>query len=273
MPIAQTDNLNIYYERIGQGQPLVMIRGVGSNVDHWYEQVPVLSKKYQLLVFDNRGIARSSDPAGSFSTKDMAADTAALMEAVGIKKARVLGYSMGGMIAQELALAYSDKISGLILVATDCGAGLRIEAQPEYARLFTEMIRLGTNEAKTAAAGCLFAKQTFESRPDIIQRYAEVSLRFPAPQKTLERQWAAIDQHDACSRLQNITAPTLVITGSEDVLIPPENSRVMAERIPDAQLCSIDGGGHLFVVEQPQQFNEAVIDFLDGLPDIKSAIV
>jgi pimeloyl-ACP methyl ester carboxylesterase len=265
MPIAKTENLNIYYETIGQGQPLVMIRGVGSNVDHWYEQIPVLSKKYQLLVFDNRGIARTSDPGGSFSTKDMAADTVALMEAVGIKKAHVLGYSMGGMTAQELALTYPAKISGLILVATDCGISLRIEARPEYSRLFTEMIRLGTNEAKTAAADCLFAKQTFESRPDIIQRYAEVSLRFPASRKTLERQWEAITRHDACGRLQNITAPTLVITGSEDVLIPPENSRALAERIPDAQLCLIDGGGHLFVVEQPQQFNEAVFGFLDGL--------
>jgi pimeloyl-ACP methyl ester carboxylesterase len=153
----------------------------------------------------------------------------------------------------------------LILVATDCGIGLRIEAKPEYARLFTEMIRLGTNEAKTAAAGCLFANQTFESRPDIMQRYAEVSLRFPAPHRTLERQWEAITRHDACSRLQNITAPTLVVTGSEDVLVPPENSRVLAERIPNAQLRSIDGGGHLFVVEQPQQFNEAVIGFLNSL--------
>ena len=168
MPVARTENLNMYYEIIGQGQPLVMIRGIGSNADHWYEQVPVLSKKYQLLVFDNRAIARSSDPGGSFSTRDMATDTVGLMEAVGIKKAHVLGYSMGGMIAQELALAYPAKIKGLILVATDCGASLRIEARPEYSRLFTEMIRLGTIEAKTAAAGCLFAKQTFESRPDII---------------------------------------------------------------------------------------------------------
>jgi pimeloyl-ACP methyl ester carboxylesterase len=258
MPIANIENLNIYYEIIGQGQPLVMIRGVGSNVDHWYEQVPVLSKNYQLLVFDNRGIARSSDPGGSFSTKDMAADTIALMEAVGIKKAHVLGYSMGGMIAQELALAYPEKINGLILVATDCGISLRIKARPEYSRLFSEMILLGTNEAKTAAAA-------YESRSDIIQRYAEVSLRFPAPQKSLERQWEAITRHDACGRLQNITAPTLVITGSEDVLIPPENSRVLAERIPDARVRSIDGGGHLFVVEQAQQFNEAVFGFLDGL--------
>jgi 3-oxoadipate enol-lactonase len=265
MPIAKTENLNIYYEIIGQGQPLVMIRGVGSNVDHWYEQVPDLSQKYQLLVFDNRGIARTSDPGGSFSTKNMAADTVALMEAVGIKKAHLLGYSMGGMIAQEFALAYPHKINGLILVATDCGISLRTEARPEYSRLFTEMIRLGTNEAKTSAAGCLFAKQTFKNRPDIIQRYAEVSLRFPASQKTLERQWEAITLHDACSRLQNITAPTLVITGSEDVLIPPENSRLLAERIPDAQLRTITGGGHLFVVEQPQQFNEAVLGFLEGL--------
>ena len=143
-----------------------MIRGVGSNVDHWYEQVPVLSKKYQLLVFDNRGITRSSDPGGSFSTRDMAADTVARMETVGIKKAHELGYSMGGMIAQEMALAYPETVNGLILVATDCGISLRIKAKPEFSRLFTEMVRLGTDEARKAAAGCLFAKQTFETRPD-----------------------------------------------------------------------------------------------------------
>ena len=218
-----------------------------------FEQVPVLSKEYQLLVFDNRGIARSSDPDGAFSTRDMAADTVGLMEAVGIKKAHVLGYSMGGMIAQEMALTYPEKVNGLILVATDCS------------RLFSEMIRLGTNEAKQAAAGCLFAKQTFETRPDIIQRYTEVSLRFPASQKTFGRQWAAITQHDACNRLAKISSPTLVITGSEDELIPPANAKVMAQRIPVAQMISIDGGGHQFLIEQPEAFNEAVISFLDGL--------
>ena len=265
MPIAKTENVNIYYEMIGQGEPLVMIRGISSNVDHWYEQVLVLSKKYQLLIFDNRGIARSSDPGGSFSTRDMAADTVGLMEAVGIKKAHVLGYSMGGMIAQEMALAYPEKVNGLILVATDCGISLRIKAKPEFSRLFSEMIRLGTNEAKKAAAGCLFAKQTVETRPDIIQRYTEVSLRFPASQKTLGKQWAAITQHDACDRLAKISSPTLVITGSEDELIPPENAKVMAQRIPVAQIISIDGGGHLFLIERPEAFNEAVIGFLDDL--------
>jgi 3-oxoadipate enol-lactonase len=265
MPIAKTKNVNIYYEIIGQGEPLVMIRGISSNVDHWYEQVPVLSQKYQLLLFDNRAIARSSDPGGSFSTRDMAADTVGLMEAVGIKKAHVLGYSMGGMIAQEIALAYPEKVNGLILVATDCGISLRIKAKPEFSRLFSEMIRLGTNEAKKAAAGCLFAKQTLDTRPDIIQRYTEVSLRFPASQKTLGRQWAAITQHDACNRLAKISSPTLVITGSEDELIPPQNAKVMAQRIPVAQMISIDGGGHLFLIEQPEAFNEAVIGFLDGL--------
>jgi 3-oxoadipate enol-lactonase len=265
MPIAKTKNVNIYYEIIGQGEPLVMIRGISSNVDHWYEQVPVLSQKYQLLLFDNRAIARSSDPGGSFSTRDMAADTVGLMEAVGIKKAHVLGYSMGGMIAQEIALVYPEKVNGLILVATDCGISLRIKAKPEFSRLFSEMIRLGTNEAKKAAAGCLFAKQTLDTRPDIIQRYTEVSLRFPASQKTLGRQWAAITQHDACNRLAKISSPTLVITGSEDELIPPQNAKVMAQRIPVAQMISIDGGGHLFLIEQPEAFNEAVIGFLDGL--------
>jgi len=265
MPIAKIENLDIYYEIIGQGEPLVMIRGLGSNVDHWYEQVPVLSKKYQLLVFDNRGIARSSDPGGPFSTRDMAADTADLMETTGIKSAHMLGYSMGGMVAQEMALNYPEKVNGLILAATDCGITLRIKARPEVSGLFSDMVSLGTPEAKLAAAACLYAKQTFESKTEVIQRYNEVSMRFPASQEIMARQWAAVTQHDACSRLQNISSPTLTLTGSEDVLIPPENAKIMAERIPDARMSAIDDGGHLFLIEQPQQFNEAVMDFLDGL--------
>lgn len=265
MPVAKIGDHSLYYEIIGQGDPLVMIRGVGSNVDHWYDQVPALSQKYKLLVFDNRGIARSSDPGGPFSTRDMAADTIALMEAVGINKAHILGYSMGGMIAQEMALNHPEKVAGLILVATDCGISLRIKAKPEATRLFSEMIRLGTNEAKLAAAGCLFARQTFETKPQVIQRYTEISQRFPASQKMLAKQWAAVTQHDTCSRLVNIASPALAITGSEDVLIPPQNAAVMAERIPDAQLISIDGGGHLFLIEKPRQFNDAVIKFLEGI--------
>jgi pimeloyl-ACP methyl ester carboxylesterase len=265
MPVANIGNHSLYYEIIGKGHPLVMIRGVGSNVDHWYDQVPTLSQRFQLLVFDNRGIARSSDLGGPFSIRDMAADTTALMEAVGIKKAHVLGYSMGGMVAQEMALNHPQKVAGLILVATDCGISLRIKAKPEATNLFSEMIRLGTDEAKRAAAGCLFARQTFDAKADVIQRYNAVSQRFPASQQMLARQWAAVTQHDACKRLPQIHSPALAITGSEDVLIPPQNAAVLAERIPDAQMVSIDGGGHLFLIEQPRQFNDAVIKFLDGI--------
>ena len=266
MPIAELENLDMYYEIIGQGDPLVMIRGLGSNVDHWYEQVPTLSKKYQLLVFDNRGIARSSDPGSAFSTRDMAGDTAALMESAGIRSAHVLGYSMGGMVAQEIALNYPEKIKGMILVATDCGITQRIKARPEVSRLFSQMVSLGTPEAKLAAAACLYAKHTFESKTEVIEHYNEVSMRFPASQDIMARQWAAVTQHDACSRLQNISSPTLTLTGSEDVLIPPENAKIMAEIIPNARMSTIDDGGHLVLIEQPQQFNQAVIDFLDGLP-------
>ncbi|MGD2097898.1 MAG: alpha/beta hydrolase [Desulfobacterales bacterium] len=140
-----------------------------------------------------------------------------------------------------------------------------MEAKPEVTRLFNEMIRQGTAEAKAAAAGCLFAKQTFERKPEVIQRYTEVSQRFPASPKMLAKQWAAVTQHDACSRLPNIASPTLAMTGSQDALIPPQNAAVLAERIPDAQTIAIDGGGHLFLIEQPMQFNEAVINFLEGL--------
>jgi len=187
------------------------------------------------------------------------------MEAVGINSAHLLGYSMGGMVAQEMALNYPEKVKGLILVATDCGIPLRINARPEVSRLFSEMVSLGTPEAKLAAAACLYAKQTFDSKTEVIERYNEVSMRFPASADMMSRQWAAVTRHNACSRLPQISSPTLTLTGSEDVLISPENAKVMADMIPDAQMRVIDDGGHLFLIEQPQQFNQAVMDFLDGL--------
>ena len=266
MPIAQIASLKLHYELIGKGEPLVLIRGVGSNADHWYAQVPVLSNRYQLLVFDNRGIARSSDPGGPLSIRDMADDTVALMEAVGIKRAHVLGYSMGGMVAQEMALNYPEKVNGLILVATDCGHTLRIKARPEVIRLFDDMISLGTPESKLAAARCLFATPTLEHKPEVIERYNEVSLRFPASPEIMRKQWAAFKQHDACSRLPDMVSPTLILTGSQDLLVPPQNAEVMVQRIPDARMVAIDGGGHLFLIEQPELFNAAVVDFLNGLP-------
>jgi 3-oxoadipate enol-lactonase len=255
-------NVNIYYESHGDGYPLILIRGLGSNADHWYEQVPVLSKAYRVITFDNRGVARSGDSGDDFSILDMALDTLGLMDVLGIKKSHIMGLSMGGMIAQELAINYPERIDLLILACTHCGGPHQVSASAESRALFTDMIYLASPEVKMKAAACLFDPNTLEKRPDVAGKYSEISLRHPVDAKLLTRQWEAALKHDTYDRLPQIKAPTLVLTGDADLLVPPENTRILAERIPGAIQKVIPGGGHQVLVEQPEACNEAILQFL-----------
>ncbi|RJX33365.1 MAG: alpha/beta fold hydrolase [Desulfarculus sp.] len=265
MPEANVSETTLYYEFHGQGRPLVMIRGLGSNADHWYSQVPALAGRYQVVTFDNRGMARSSDPGGPFTVRQMASDTLGLLDALGLERPLVFGLSMGGMIAQELAINHPERISGLVLACTHPGGANQVRPSAEVEALFRDMVYLATPEAKRAAAPTLFDPKTLEQRPQVAEEYAEVSLRHPAGADILTRQWNAVLGHDAYDRLPRIQAPTLVLTGDADVLIPPGNSKILAQRIPGAKLAVIPGGGHQILVEQPEACNKAVLAFLGGL--------
>ncbi|MHB8203040.1 MAG: alpha/beta fold hydrolase [Desulfomonilaceae bacterium] len=262
MPYQELGNIKLYYEVHGQGTPLVMIRGLGSNADHWYAQAPIFAQYFKVIIFDNRGIARTSDPGGDYTVPMMAADTLDLMDALELKQAYVMGLSMGGMIAQELAMNCPDRVKGLVLVCTHCGGHARIGSTPEVAELFKEMILENTPESKVKAATTLFYKDTLRNSPEIPTYYSEVSLKNPAKTEILIKQWEAVQQHDTFDRLPQITAPTLVVTGTEDLLIPPENSRILAERIPNAELKVIPHAGHQVLIEQAAACNEAILDFL-----------
>jgi pimeloyl-ACP methyl ester carboxylesterase len=262
---ANTGDTVLYYETFGEGYPLVLIRGLGSNADHWYEQAPVLSREYRVIVFDNRGVARSSDPGGEFSILVMAQDVIGLLDDLKIDSAHVFGLSMGGMIAQELAIRYPGRVNGLVLACTHCGGPHQVNASAEVGSIFMDMIQTGSDESKLKAAACLFHKGTLEKRPEVAKRYSEISLKRPVTAKTLTKQWEAIQKHDAFDRLPQINSPTLILTGDGDVLIPPENSKILAERIPGAELKIIPGGGHQVLVEQPEACNAAVLEFLRKL--------
>ena len=263
MAYCDVNGCNYYYEIIGQGEPLVMIRGLGSNADHWYPQLPVLSKHYRVLVFDNRGIARTSDMDGPYSIRGMADDTVGLMDAVGFEKAHILGLSMGGMIAQEIALNYPQRVKGLILGVTHCGGEKQVPPTEEITNIFNAMIQEGTDEAKRAAAAVLFAPETLEKRPELAAQYAEVSLRQPVPAEILTKQRNAVQEFNTWDRLPQITAPTLILGADQDVLIPSENSKILAERIPNAELVIVKGGGHQILIEQSDACNQAVLSFLE----------
>jgi pimeloyl-ACP methyl ester carboxylesterase len=252
-----------YYYRIeGQGEPLVMIRGLGSNSDHWYAQLPALRRQYRILLFDNPGIARTADQEGSYSISSMAEDVIALMDEVGFETAHIVSLSMGGMIAQEIAINHPERVKGLVLGVTHCGGEKQVRPSEAVMKIFAAMIQEGTEKAKMAAGAALFAPETLKSHPEIAVRYTEISLRNPVPATILIKQMEAIQGFDAWDRLSRITAPTLVLTADQDVLIPPENSEILAERIPNAELVIIQGAGHQVFVEQADASNDAILAFL-----------
>jgi 3-oxoadipate enol-lactonase len=262
MPEIIKGDLKLYYESHGEGEPLILIRGLGSNADHWYAQVPDLSAHWRVIVFDNRGIARSGDPGGPFSINDMAEDTVALMEGLGIAQAHVLGLSMGGMIAQELAIAHPRRVRALLLVVTHCGGRHAVSPAKEVTGTIQRVAAENSDEARLAALPVFFAPRTLSEQPRVIQEYAEVSMKYPASPEILARQMKAISQHDVYDRLPQIASPTLVMTGADDVLIPPENSNILADRIPGAQLHVIPDCGHQVLIEAPRACNRVIIDFL-----------
>lgn len=262
MPKVKIGNTQIYYEVHGQGYPLVLIRGLGSNADHWYEQVPEFSKHYQVVTFDNRGIARSNPFTDILSIEQMAHDTVGLMHSLNIAKAHILGFSMGGMIAQRIAIDYPERVSKLILVSTHCGGKQQVLASQEPIDIFDRYINNPNLENASKAAEALYASETIVHRKEVIKKYFEVSGKYSSPVKVLKAQAKAISNHNTWKALSSIGVKTLVLTGTEDVLVPPENSRILAERIPNAELAFINKGGHQVLIEQSYQSNNKILDFL-----------
>ena len=252
----------LYYESHGQGRPLVLIRGVGSNADHWYAQTPALSRQHQVITFDNRGIGRTTNDGGDFTIADMAEDTLGLIKGLGLQRPHVLGLSMGGMIAQELAITHPEAVGGLVLAVTHCGGKQMAPPSPEVLALFLGMAQSGSDEAKRQAAACLFAPQTLSQHPEIAARYAKVSQAHPAGPEILMRQLKAVAGHAVFDRLERITAPTLVMSAEQDVLVPPDNARILAKAIKGAELVIVPGGGHQVFIEQAEACNRAILDFL-----------
>ena len=201
-----------------------------------------------------------------FTISMMADDTVGLMDSLGIRKAHILGISMGGMIAQEIALKDGQRVNGLILACTHCGGKQAIQPDPAIIRDLSGSLFGGTEEAVQKGLLCLFSERTIQQNPSVVQRYGEVSRRFPPAAQVLIHQLKAIQGHDTWAKLINIQNATLVLAGKEDVLVPPENSKILAERIPNAHLQVIEGGGHQFLIEQPEAFNNAVLGFLLSLP-------
>jgi len=264
MPTVKVGDINMYYEIHGKGEPLLLIMGLGSDLTiGWMFQIPEFSKKYQVIPFDNRGVGRTDAPDVPYSVKMMADDTVGLMDVLGIDKAHVLGMSMGGYIAQEIAIKYPGRTKSLIL-ATTAAAGtypLNVHIISTWAAARTEGIRRETFVRFLLPR--LFTDKFFE-KPEMVKMAIDAfSANANAqPAYALARQVTACIEHDARARLKRITTPTLVLVGKEDNLLPVKLSEELAANIPKAKLVVLEGGGHGFNAEIPDKFNQAVLAFL-----------
>jgi len=261
MPCIQSGEIQMYYEIHGSGdRTLTMIRGLGANAAAWFSQIPELSKHFRLIVFDNRGAGRSDKPDTPYSTAQMAEDTKGLLDALNISRTSLLGVSLGGMIAQEFAIHYAERVSSLVLGCTAFGGPESVIAGPEV----FEALRSGSqadDETRRLQELAMFCDETIFSNRSVIAAVNEAKRQFPIPAFAFQRQLDALRQHDSALRLGQIKAPTLVITGRDDRLMPPVNSRLLASRIDGAVLQELPGG-HLFTMEYPDLFNRAVIEFV-----------
>jgi pimeloyl-ACP methyl ester carboxylesterase len=264
MPYTDAPGFRMYYEEHGGGFPLLLINGLGSDHLEWLHQLPAFEARFRVVVFDNRGTGMTDVPPGPYSTAQMADDAASLLRALGIPQAHVLGVSLGGMIAQELALRHPDLVDGLVLGCTGPGGELSVRPSPEAMAVFS-LARGEDPEAELRRMlPFLYTDECIRERPEEIEGFVRRRLDYPAPPGGYLSQLSAAVTHDASSRLEKIRARALVITGDADRLVNWENSLRLAGRIPGATMIVLPGAPHRLFAETADAFNREVLRFLDA---------
>jgi len=271
MALVENQGAKIYWDEQGRGAPVLLIMGLGYTSAMWYRTRPLLAQHFRTIAFDNRGVGLSDIPPGPYSIATMASDAAAVLDAAGIARAHVFGVSMGGAIAQEFALQYPERTRSLILGCTAPGGSLAVRTDRKVADLL--MARgMTLQQAREAILPYIYDVATPREKIDedirVRQRW------FPTPAGYMA-QLQAILAWECYSRIVQITAPTLVIHGMSDALVPPANGELIAARIPGAKLVLLEHASHLFVTDQTQASHKEILEFLlsqaDGEPGRKAA--
>ncbi len=266
MPFATNNNTKIYYEVRGQGEPLVMLMGLGGNGTAWVMQYQALENDYQCVLIDNRGAGRSDMPDEPYSIELFADDVAAVLGDAGIEAAHIMGASMGGLIAQAFYHQHPKRVRSLILACTGVGAGDPefIWPEPRVLEVLSEPQPEDNNlDYLKRYASIFYDAQFVENTPNLFERLVEKRNAMPQPDYANKRQLEACITHTPNSpRLANIHAPTLVIHGENDLVWPLKNAHYLAENIPNAQLAVLPNAAHMLFVEQAVAFNDSVRTFL-----------
>ena len=263
MPKMNAGAVTIDYELRGAGPPLLMINGFRRSRVAWLDGVlQALAQRFRLILMDNRGTGNSDKPADGYSIEAFADDCAGLIAGLGLPCAHVFGVSMGGMIAQRLATRHPDLVHGLALGCTNCGRG---SIAPE--KRIGQLLRLQPNADMDAREVARRQEEAYymagfrQRERALIEGMFDLVNENPTPPHAVRGHLQAIDAFDACADLARIKAPTLVIAGVGDALIPAENSRLIASRIPGAQLVLLPDAAHFFWIEKPRETADALTQF------------
>lgn len=259
MPLTRVGEIELSYERAGSGPPLLMIMGMSGTFDHWNADfLADLRRDFETIVYDHRGVGDSSPLQGQVTIARLAEDAASLLGALDIDSAHVLGISMGGMVAQELALHHPGRIRTLALGCTYCGGEGSSVASEDVMRRLAEGMMSGDRERALRTGWEVNVSPGLAADEEAYARFREIGLRRAVPVQVIMEQMRAITEHDTSARLPEIALSTLVIHGTLDQMLPVQNGRMIAGLIPDSQLEVLEGVGHLFFWEQPEHSAELV---------------
>lgn len=263
MPYFSHNGVELYYERQGSGQPLLLIAGLASDSQSWLPVLPELAERFDVITMDNRGVGRSSQSC-DIGIGLMAEDCRALLRHLELPGAHLLGHSMGGMVALECALRYPEAVGRLVLAASAARNPARNN------RLFQDWAAAyGDGTAPDAwvrtILAWIFSERFFEHQEQV-NAVVDYQRAYPWPQSAaaFAAQVQAIASFDAGPALQRVTVPTLVLAGSDDILLAPHHSRALAEQIPGASLKILENAAHSLALEQPEHFVAEVARFLRG---------
>ncbi len=261
MPKVRVGQIELFYKEDGHCEPVVWIHGLG--IDHrvWGLQMPRFTPHFRCLVFDNRDAGQSDRSPGSYTIKTMADDAIGLMDALAIDAAHIVGLSMGGAIAQELAIAHPARVKRLVLVSTYASSDRR---GADVLNSFALMrARFSREEYARATTPWVFTHQDYLV-PGLVEAVTTRFLEDPyfLPADVYARQVEAALSHFTEDRLSRITAPTLIVTGDDDVLTPIRFAKTLHEQTPGAKLAVIPGGGHAVILTHAGEFNRLVLAFL-----------
>lgn len=256
--------IEIYYEEQGEGDPVVLIGGVSSTAEVWEHQTRALAAQHRVLCPDNRGSGRTRVPEddGVRTMERFAGDVLALLDGLELERVHLVGASMGGMIVQQFAVEHPGRLRSLVVACSHPGGALAVAPSPEaVAKLVQGQMEGASPEAERAGLEVVFHPDSLVQRPGLVEWYSAGKKRLPHTPQELQRRTEAVGGFDVSERLRELRVPTLVLTGSDDRIVPPENSRRIAAAIPGAELVVVEGTGHAFFIEKAEDANRALLAF------------